>query len=58
MDTYIRANTATIFHPVGTSTMSPKGGKWGVVNPVLFKGSLGLRVVDASVLVSLPLLLY
>lgn len=55
LDTYIRANTATIFHPVGTAAMSPKGAKWGVVDPdLLVKGTFGLRVVDASILVSLP----
>jgi hypothetical protein len=58
LDKYIRANTATIFHPVGTAAMSPKGAKWGVVDPDLrVKGTMGLRVVDASVLVNFITLL-
>jgi len=33
--------------------MSPKGAKWGVVDPDLkVKGVEGLRVIDASILVS------
>jgi hypothetical protein len=49
---YVRANTATIFHPVGTTAMSPVGADWGVVDPDLrVKGVSGLRVVDAGVLV-------
>ncbi|KXN85893.1 Choline dehydrogenase, mitochondrial [Leucoagaricus sp. SymC.cos] len=52
---YVRANTATIFHPVGTAAMSPKGANWGVVDPDLkVKGISGLRVVDASVLPIVP----
>lgn len=53
LDKYIQANTGTIFHPVGTASMSPKGAKNGVVDPDLtVKLVNGLRVVDASVLVS------
>jgi choline dehydrogenase-like flavoprotein len=56
LDEYVRANSATIFHPVGTAAMSPKGAEWGVVDPDLkVKGVKGLRVVDASVLVSVLL---
>ncbi|KAF9458550.1 aryl-alcohol-oxidase from pleurotus Eryingii [Collybia nuda] len=55
LDAYIRANTASIFHPVGTAAMSPKGADWGVVDPdLLVKGTLGLRVVDASILPLVP----
>lgn len=53
LDMYIRDNTATIFHPVGTAAMSPKGAPWGVVDPdLLVKGVSGLRIVDVSILVS------
>ena len=30
---YIQAKSATIFHPVGTAAMSPKGASWGVTDP-------------------------
>lgn len=53
MDAYVVANAATIFHPVGTCAMSPKGASWGVVDPdLLVKKVSGLRVVDASIMVS------
>lgn len=53
IDQYIVANTGTIWHPVGTASMSPKGAATGVVDPDLrVKKVSGLRVVDASVLVS------
>ncbi len=32
---YIKANTISIYHPTGTSSMSPVGEKWGVVDPDL-----------------------
>ncbi|KAF5346542.1 hypothetical protein D9756_010032 [Leucocoprinus leucothites] len=52
---YVRANTATIFHPVGTASMAPVDADWGVVDPDLrVKGVSGLRVVDASVLPIVP----
>lgn len=42
-------------HAVGTASMSPKGASWGVVDPDLtVKNVRGLRVVDASVLASIP----
>lgn len=53
LDQFIRNNTGSIFHPVGTASMSPKGATFGVVDPDLrVKGVAGLRVVDASVVVS------
>lgn len=53
IDQYIVANTGTIWHPVGTASMSRKGASNGVVDPDLrVKKVSGLRVVDASVLVS------
>jgi choline dehydrogenase-like flavoprotein len=55
LDDFIRENAGSIFHPVGTSKMSPKGATWGVVDPDLrVKGLSGLRVVDVSIAVSLP----
>jgi choline dehydrogenase len=55
IESYVRGLTTTIFHPVGTASMSPQTAKTGVVNPDLtVKGTVGLRIVDASVFVSLP----
>lgn len=52
IDTYMRNNSATFFHPISTAMMSPKGASWGVVDPDLkVKGVEGLRIVDGSVLV-------
>jgi choline dehydrogenase-like flavoprotein len=53
LDEFIRANSGTVFHPVGTAAMSAKNADFGVVNPdLLVKGLQGLRIVDLSVLVS------
>ncbi len=53
LNTYIRNNTGTLFHPVGTNGMSRKGSSSGVVDPDLkVKGIEGLYIVDASVMVS------
>ena len=54
IDNIVR-NIATIGdHLVGTASMSPKGANWGVVDPDLtVKNVQGLRVVDASVMVSI-----
>ncbi|KAF7322093.1 Alcohol oxidase [Mycena kentingensis (nom. inval.)] len=55
LDAFIRANGATIFHPVGTAGMSPVGASWGVVDPDLrVKGVKGLRVADCSVIPLIP----
>ncbi|KAK0224247.1 aryl-alcohol oxidase precursor [Armillaria fumosa] len=51
----IRDGTGSIFHPIGTASMSPADADWGVVDPDLkLKGADGVRVVDASVLPFLP----
>lgn len=54
IESFVRNNAGTIFHPVGTASMSPKGAGWGVVDPDLkVKGAEGLRIVDASIMVGL-----
>ncbi|OBZ73035.1 Pyranose dehydrogenase 1 [Grifola frondosa] len=55
IDAWARSQTDTVWHPVGTASMSPCGSDTGVVNPDLtVKGVIGLRVVDASVLPYVP----
>ncbi|KAE9396762.1 alcohol oxidase [Gymnopus androsaceus JB14] len=50
VDAYIRNNSVSTFHLVGTAAMSAKGADYGVVDPDLrVKKVEGLRVVDASV---------
>lgn len=54
LDEHIRNSASHGFHATGTAGMSPRGAEWGVVNPDLkVKGADGLRIVDASVFVSL-----
>ncbi|KAK0224287.1 alcohol oxidase [Armillaria fumosa] len=51
----LRDGVGTVFHPVGTASMSPADASWGVVNPDLkLKGAKGVRIVDASVLPLVP----
>jgi choline dehydrogenase len=53
IDAYVRVQSTTVFHPVGTASMTAKGKSWGVVDPDLkLKGAEGVRIVDASVWVS------
>ncbi|KDR79210.1 hypothetical protein GALMADRAFT_137093 [Galerina marginata CBS 339.88] len=55
IESYVRGLTTTIFHPVGTASMSPSNAKTGVVNPDLtLKGADGIRIVDASVFPFVP----
>ncbi|KAF8888882.1 hypothetical protein BD779DRAFT_1672187 [Infundibulicybe gibba] len=55
IDEYNKNTTQTIFHPVGTASMSAKGANGGVVDPDLrVKKVGGLRVVDASVIPFIP----
>ena len=50
---FARNTSSTEDHPVGTARMASASSSDGVVNPDLrVKGTSGLRVVDASVLVS------
>jgi choline dehydrogenase len=52
---YARQNAGSVWHFVGTAAVSPKGAKYGVVDPDFrVKGAAGLRVVDASVLPYVP----
>ncbi|KAG2001997.1 aryl-alcohol oxidase, variant 2 [Coprinopsis cinerea AmutBmut pab1-1] len=54
VDSILRLTTANAGHNGGTCAMSPRGAKWGVVDPDLkVKKVEGLRVVDSSVTVSL-----
>ncbi|KAF8876657.1 hypothetical protein BD779DRAFT_1449174 [Infundibulicybe gibba] len=55
LDIHIKKHGRTVYHPVGTASMSPRGQSYGVVDPDLrVKGISGLRVVDASVLPRVP----
>ncbi|KAJ6494979.1 aryl-alcohol oxidase [Mycena vulgaris] len=55
LDAYIRENAGTVYHPVGTASVSPPGAQFGVVDPDLrVKGLIGLRVVDLSVMPLIP----
>jgi choline dehydrogenase-like flavoprotein len=57
LDDHIRNSTTVLLHPVSTARMSRKGEEWGVVDPDLrVKGVEGLRIVDASVFVSISLI--
>ncbi len=49
----IRNAAGSTYHPVSTASMSARDADWGVVDPDLkLKKAVGVRVVDASVLVS------
>ena len=48
-----RTQVVQLDHPTSTAKMSPTDSSWGVVDPRLrVKGAEGLRVVDASIFVS------
>jgi len=52
LDTYLRENTISASHASGTCAMSASDAQYGVVNPDLrVKGTRGLRIVDASIMV-------
>lgn len=58
LDVYIRNQTGTSAHPVGTARMTANNATDGVVNPdFCVKGAVGLRIVDASIFVSLVTLI-
>ena len=53
LEDFLRNTGTTFSHAVGSASMSPKDAEWGVVDPDFrVKGASGLRVVDASVIVS------
>ena len=53
IEVFARSNAVTEFHPCSTASMSPSGSPYGVVNPGFsVKDTVGLRIVDASILVS------
>ncbi|KDQ32953.1 hypothetical protein PLEOSDRAFT_1032666 [Pleurotus ostreatus PC15] len=55
IDEYVRRNSGSTCHAVGTAAMSAVDAPFGVVNPDLrVKGVRGLRVVDASVFPFIP----
>ena len=51
LDAYIRSNSDTINHPVGTVAMG-RGADAALDAHLKVKGTIGLRVVDASAFVS------
>ncbi len=51
LETFLRDNCTTIFHPVGTAKMGPESDPMAVVDQYCrVRGVVGLRVVDASVM--------
>jgi len=51
LDAFLRESVVPFLHGVGSTGMSPKGAKWGVVDTDFsVKGTKGLRIVDASVM--------
>src|SRR5262249_3719541 len=52
---HIRENVGGMFHVVGTCRMGPAGDRTTVVDPAgRVRGFAGLRVVDASIMPTLP----
>ncbi|KAJ6626954.1 aryl-alcohol oxidase-like protein [Mycena sp. CBHHK59/15] len=55
LEANLRDNALAGSHIVGTASMSPRGARYGVVDPDLkVKGVVGLSVIDASVLPRVP----
>ena len=52
--TYIRNNSQTAYHPVGTCRMGPAGPKTVVDDKLKVHGLDGLRVADASIFPTMP----
>jgi choline dehydrogenase len=50
---YMTLQAIHFAHGVGTCSMAPHGAEWGVVDPDFkVRGINGLRIIDASVIVS------
>jgi choline dehydrogenase len=55
LETWIRANAAGYWHPVGTCRMGPRGDRGAVVDATgRVHGTEGLRVADASIFPTAP----
>ncbi len=55
LDAFIRKDASSAYHPCGTARMGADGDERAVVDLQLrFNGVLGLRVVDASVIPTIP----
>ncbi|KXN87043.1 Choline dehydrogenase, mitochondrial [Leucoagaricus sp. SymC.cos] len=55
LNTFIRGVAGPYLHGGCSASMSPRGAPWGVVDPDFrVKATTGLRIVDASVLPSVP----
>ncbi|KXN87042.1 Pyridoxine 4-oxidase [Leucoagaricus sp. SymC.cos] len=55
LNEFIRGVAGPYLHGSSSAAMSPRGVSWGVVDPDFrVKGTAGLRVVDASVLPTVP----
>ncbi|KAF7368911.1 GMC oxidoreductase [Mycena venus] len=55
LNQFIRNSASSAFHLVGTAAMSAKDARYGVVDPdLLVKGTIGLRIIDASVFPYVP----
>lgn len=56
IEAYFKNNTSTFYHPGGTAKMGKLSDPMAVVNSQLqLKGANGVRVVDASVFVSIDI---
>lgn len=55
LDAFIKSAAGPYLHGGCSASMSPRGADWGVVDPdYRVKGTRGLRVVDASVIPTIP----
>ncbi|KAJ3558042.1 hypothetical protein NP233_g11591 [Leucocoprinus birnbaumii] len=55
LDAFITSAAGSYLHGGGSAKMSPHNASWGVVDPdYRVKGTMGLRIVDASILPNLP----
>ena len=55
---FARQGTASVYHPAGTARMGSGNGSYVTTPELLVRGTVGLRVVDASVLVSIVIFSY